>query len=228
MPKKKENGGVLESGKQHALKTLSKILQVFSIIARVCLVIGIIFTLITAIALPFIMKDVTINQDEISFKSHKIELRETDNDKIDIYYKDSKIGDLENTEKEVILNLLDKYDAKIVTAVAETALMAAIILMILSFIILGFVVTLMKNINEKDTPFTEENTSLIRKMGFYMIAMFVASMICSGIISFVAIGNIDLSFDFVDLGEILLVFVMSYVFEYGCKLQEKTEDKIYD
>ncbi len=221
--KKEENEAILEPGKHKTLKSLSKVLNVFATIARVFIIIGLVAIVLTAVITPFIMKDVTINREEISFKSKKIELRENESDTIDIYYRNKKVGDLSKVDKKIVLDLLDHFDAKRITAIIETALMASIIIMILTFIMLGYFAKVLKNIYEKDTPFIEENTDLIRKIGFFMIATFIASMICSGIISFVTSNRFNLSFDFVDIGGILIVFILSYVFEYGCGLQAKIE-----
>ena len=225
--KSKESEGLLERGKQKTLKTLSKILQVFTIIARVCLIIGVVAVAITAVVTPLIMKDVTINREEISYKSHKIELKEN-GDEIDLYYKDKKLGDIDDIDKDVINELLDHYDAKRLTAIFETALMASIIIMILYSIVLGYAANILKNINEKDTPFIEENAQLFKKAAYFMIAIIAVSAVCAGILAFISSGNFNLSLDFIDIGEILFIFILSYIFEYGCKLQEKADFKIYD
>lgn len=229
MPKKVEKKeGRLESGKQKGLKTLSKLIQILAILAKVCLWIGLVVLVILAIAFPFVAEDLTISREELSYRSHKIELREQDNDKLDILYKDKKVGEMDISEKEIVYKLIDEINERKLIFVIEVAMIVGVISIILGIFIMGYVAKLFKNINEQPTPFTEENVSLIRKVGYYMIASLVVGFIGSGIISVIAIKSLDFSYDLVSIGEILLVFTLAYIFEYGCSLQEGTEAKVYD
>ena len=56
MVKKTEGTESIESGKQKALKTISKILEIFAIIGKVCIWIGLVCVVIAAIAFPLIMR----------------------------------------------------------------------------------------------------------------------------------------------------------------------------
>ena len=228
MPKKTEKKeGRLTAGKQKGLKTLSKILQILAILAKVCLWIGLVFLVILAIAFPLVAEDVTISKEELSYKSHKIELRESD-DKLDIYYKDKQIGEMDVSEKEIVYTLIDEIKERKLIFVIEVAMIVGVVSIILAIYIMGYVEKLFKNINEQVTPFIEENVTLIRKIGYFMIASVVVGVVGSGIMSVIALKSLDFSYDLVSIGEILMVFALAYIFEYGCSLQEGTDAKVYD
>ena len=218
----------LEQGKQHKLKTLSKILQVFAIIGSVGLYIGVVAILICAVVIPFIMKDVKISKSEISYKNQIVEIRENDEDYIELYYKDKKITTIDEVNKETIYKYLDKYSANKITIIVETALVLSIISFIIMIVAFKYAINLFKNINEQDTPFIEENVTLLRKLGKTLIVLLVVEVIGSGIMSVVAINVLDFDLNFTSLGAIFMVFMMGYIFEHGCKLQEQTKLKIYD
>jgi len=224
---KKAEEKTIESGKQKALRTISKILQVFGILGKICLWVGLVCVAIATVVFPLIMKDVNITKEEISYKTYKIELREND-DNLDIYYKDQKIGEMKKSEKDAVFALIEKVNTKKIIALVETALITAIVVLILSIIVIGYFVKLMKNINEKETPFIEENSNLIRKMAYYNIAIFAVSLISSGIIAAISVGVFNYSFDVIGIGEILVLFGLSYIFDYGTKLQEQSDLKIYE
>ncbi len=150
MAKKEETK--LASGKQKALKTISKILEIFAILGKICLWAGLVCVAIAAVGFPLIMKDVNISKEELSYKTHKIELREN-GEKLDIVYKDKKIGDMRPTEKEMVFSLIEKVNNKKIIAIVETALITVIIILILTLFVFRYFVKLMKNINTQDSPF---------------------------------------------------------------------------
>ena len=81
------------------------------------------------------------------------------------------------------------------------------------------------NINEGDTPFTLENVKYIKQMAFLMIVAIVLSNI-SGIFSELMLkSNSDIVIELSDVVEILFLFGMSYIFEYGYELQKDTKAK---
>ena len=228
MAKKKETNEVrLESGQQKTIKTLSKILEVFAIIGRVCAWIGLVCVILVGILTPILFKDITINKEEISYKSEKIEVRE-ENDEIALYYKDSKLADFDGVEKEAIMKVLNEYSAKRVAIIIETALISSVIVIIITLVMLKYATKLFRNIHDKETPFIEENTTLLKKIGKTQIVLLVVTIICSIVLA-IAIGqDTNVDFNVVSISTILGVYLLAYIFEYGTKLQSESKATLYD
>ena len=228
MAKKKETNEVrLESGQQKTIKTLSKILEVFAIIGRVCAWIGLVCVILVGILTPILFKDITINKEEISYKSEKIEIRE-ENDEIALYYKDSKIADFDGVEKTALMNILDQYSAKRVEIIVEAALISAAIVIVISLVMLKYEIKLFRNIHDKETPFIEENTTLLKKIGKTQIVLLVVTIICSCVVAVTVGQEFDINFNVVSISTILGVYLLAYIFEYGTKLQSESKVTLYD
>ncbi len=224
---KKSEEGRLESNKQKGLKTCSKLLSVLAIIARVCLWIVLPIIIICFVAVPLLLKDVTIDRTGFAFKNEKINIVETA-EGAELKYKNSKIADMSVGEKDLLYKALDKYSNKKMIAIVEIALGGAIISLIIGIILLKRAKKLFDNINEKETPFVEENVGLIRNIAYLMLAEFVASIVIGGILEVVSSGILSYTMNFSPIFTFLLAFGSSYIFEYGCSLQEETKAKIYD
>lgn len=87
---------------------------------------------------------------------------------------------------------------------------------------------LFKNIYNLETPFTFENVNHIKKMSWLMIFTLVFSKFFSS--SFLCILTNDFNFgiEMVDVVEILFLFSMAYIFEYGRLVQLDSNKRMYD
>ena len=83
------------------------------------------------------------------------------------------------------------------------------------------------NINNGDTPFTLENAKYIKQMAFLMI--FVTILPNFGGICFEGIlkTDLDVGFEMFDIVEILFLFGIAYIFEYGHEIQQDSKGKMY-
>ena len=224
---KKSEEGRLENNKQKGLKTCSKILSVFAILGRVCLWIALPIVIICFVAIPLLLKDVTIDRTGFAFKNEKVNLVENE-EGVELKYKNYKIADIKAGEKDILYKAIDKYSNKKMIAIVEVALGGAIISLIIGIIVLKRANKLFDNINEKETPFVEENVGLIRNIAYLMLAEFVVSIVIGGVLEVISSGILSYSMNFSAIFTFLLVFGSSYIFEYGCSLQEETKEKIYD
>lgn len=114
-----------------------------------------------------------------------------------------------------------------------------IILMELGFVfIAAFLVVLIKalkhlellftNINKGDTPFTLDNVNHIKKMSYLMIACLILSSIGESLLDIPFSGAYVFDFNILNIVEILFLYSMSLVFEYGHEIQLDSKGKIYD
>ncbi len=99
--------------------------------------------------------------------------------------------------------------------------------LILYWIILKHLEHLFVNINNGDTPFTLENVKHIKKMAYLLIAAIVLPIAAGVIFESVLKTDLDVGFELYNAVEILFLFSMAYIFEYGYEIQLDSKGKIY-
>ena len=83
------------------------------------------------------------------------------------------------------------------------------------------------NIHNEDTPFTLENVGYIKKIAIFMILMLVFTNV-AGYISQLALGvSLDIEIELMDVVYVLIIFSISYIFEYGYEIQLDSKGKMY-
>ena len=111
----------------------------------------------------------------------------------------------------------------------ETAMVFLIVNIVIMIIILNYVEKLFNNIKNEKTPFTLDNVKFIKKISYLMIALILITPISDAvfsIISGVSNGG-DSPFEIINVLEILIIFSMSYIFEYGYEIQKDSRGKMY-
>ena len=83
------------------------------------------------------------------------------------------------------------------------------------FFILKYLESLFNNINQGDTPFTLENVGFIKKMTCLMIVTIILSMIGGGVFENLSESSVNISIEMFDVVEILFLFSIAYIFQYG-------------
>ncbi len=227
---KAEKTKTLPEEKQSKLKTLSKILYIFAKIAKVCILVGVVFVFLAAIILPVVKSNIRIEDNSIIAFGERLEYQINDDNTIDLMVKNTTVATLTDEEalgfNVVTKELTNEGLAKIIS-VAELALIIALAVMIVTYYVLDNSDKLFRNIYDKDTPFNEENVLYLRKIGYFLIAIigieFVFSVIGGAAIKY----NIDIKFDLSQVAYVLMVFAISYIFEYGIVLQKDSKKTIY-
>ena len=175
---------------------------------------------------PMVMKDIYVDRTGFAYKEYKIDLIETDNG-LELKYKDSKLASFDIKEREALFEMLDKFSANRLIAIVEISLLVSLAIVIVAAMVLKAVSKLGNNINEKETPFLMENVKLVRKIAYFEIALFFISLIGSAAISALTTGVSSLSYDIPSIFYILIIFMASYILEYGCVLQQNSKETIY-
>ncbi len=213
--------------KQQKMKGLSKAIYIIARICRILVPLAIPVVIVCMIFIPYLVNIVQLSDEKISSTDNKITIIDEE-EGLRLKYKDLLIADEYNQEsiakiKEVLAN---NSKAEI-TAYLETAGLTEIIFFILFCIILKHLDELFVNINNGDTPFTLENVKHIKRMAYLLIAAIILPT--AGGFLFEAILNTDLDagFDLYNIIEILFLFSMAYVFEYGYEIQLDSKGKIY-
>lgn len=212
------------------LKGISKAICVLAKICKVFIIIGIVGIAISAIVLPFVLKNIKVVGNEIKYNNKSVITYETlEDNNIQISIGGEKIDGIEDEVAfTTIKNFLDKNSMEKIIFSVEMCLVASIIYMVIVYIILNNVDKLFKNIREKDTPFIEDNVKHLRKMAGYMISALIISIVISTIINIMYNSDIALFDSSYSIITILVLFGLSHVFDYGMSLQKDSKKKIYE
>ena len=223
-----------KENEQKKVKGLSKAISIIAKIGRICCYVAIPFIIIAMVIVPMIIKNINVVDDKIVFTGpvdSSITLEESENDEgsIVIVKHNGKTIVEEKNQYSImtIKSVLEKANKGKIISMAETALVFLIVELVLITIILLYLEKLFKNINSGDTPFTMDNVAYIKKMAYMMIAVILLPTV-SGLLSQV-ISGLDLNIDFntFSIIEILFLFSLAYIFEYGYLIQLDSKGKMY-
>ncbi len=220
---------MIEKDKQRKLKVLSKIIYILAKIGKILTYIAIPFIVLGMVVIPMLMNKIDIKNDRIILKDkgNIISIVEK-NDKLVINVKDAKVAEV-TSAKDIskIKDFFNNNSKGTIIAAGETALGFALISIIIAILLLRRVEKIFKNINKNDTPFTYDNVEHIRRIAFLMIINIILPAIASAVIELILKVDLNIHFGAYNLIEILSLYVLVYVFEYGCKLQKDSKCKIY-
>lgn len=211
--------------KQKQVKSLSNIVSLIGKIGGIVLKVVIPFIIIAMILIPYIINNIEVKDSNISFKTDNIKL--IDEDKLEIY--NIMLIDLEKdiSSKEIIdiFNNNSKYE---IISYLEMGLVFILINLIVMIMILNHVEKLFNNIKNNNTPFTLENVNYIKKISYLMISLIIISALPNIFFdSILGLSERNNGFELVSILEILIIFSVSYIFEYGYEIQKDSKGKMY-
>lgn len=206
-------------------KTISIIARIMSIVAIVCIPV----VIASMIILGAIASKIEVNGNEIKFEhfQEKILMYEED-EKLIFKVNDQDINNFENKEYLTIMHDIIKNNSKWVLFLYVE--MGLLCLMIFLFIVRRMLKCLRKlfdNIYEGDTPFTLENVNYIKSMAFMMIIITLLPGIL-GILFEAFVGtDLDVGLELYSLIEVLFLFSIAYIFQYGYEIQLDSKGRMY-
>lgn len=214
--------------KQKQMKGISNILSLIGKIGGIVARVGLVFVIIAMVTVPFVFTNIEVKDSKIVSDNNKIEL---------VKYK-SKY-DVRINGSTVATNINDKNLDMAAQSIEHFSKPGVIVLIELGFaFVVAFLIVLIKslkhlellftNINKGDTPFTLDNVNHIKKMSYLMIACLVLSAIGESLLDIPFNGTYVFDFNLVNIVEILFLYSMSLVFEYGHEIQLDSKGKIYD
>ena len=217
-----------EKDKQKKMKTLTKILSLIGKIGGIVTRVGIGIITFIMIIIPILVSNIDIKDNKIIASGNVITITEL-NDGIRLSSTDNEhvvIGDINNKEMEKIRKAYNKYDKKVLLVLIETSFIALLVFLVFVTKVLKNLEKLFKNINEGETPFTLENVNHIKSMSYCMIGAIITSII--GTILFgISTASEDVSINMFNIIEIIFLFAMAYIFEYGYEIQKDSNGKMY-
>ena len=220
--------------KQNKVKGLSKAISIIAIIGRIICYVGLFFIGIAIILAPIIIKNVNVEGNKIVFTGpvdSSITLEENeDKEGSVLIIKHNGATIVEEKNQYSIMTIktaLQNNNKTKLIVLSETALAFAIINLVLVSIVLLYLERLFKNISSGDTPFTMDNVRYIKKMAYLMIAVIVLPSGGGLLAQFITGMDLDLDFEMFNVIEILFLFSLAYIFEYGYLIQLDSKGKMY-
>ena len=224
----KMNIAKLNKQEQKKVKILSKILSIFGKIGNIVTKVGIGIVTFIMIITPILISNIDIKEDKLISSGNIITITEIENG-IKLTSTENEhivIGNINNKNIDKIKKAYNKYDKKILITLLETSFASLIVFLIFIGNVFKHLENLFKNINEGDTPFTLENVNHIKKMSYYMIAAIITSTIGTGLFS-ISMATEDIDINLFNIIEIIFLYAMSYIFEYGYHIQKDSNGKMY-
>lgn len=213
---------------QKKVKILSKILSIVGKIGNIVTKVGIGFVTFTMIIIPILISNIDIKEDKIIASGNIITITEVE-EGIKLTSTENEhivIGNIKNKDIDKIKKAYNKYDKKILIALLEISFAALIVFLVFVGKVLKHLKKLFTNINEGETPFTLENVKHIKDMSYSMIAAILTSTIGTILLS-IATATEDIEINLFNIVEIIFLFSMSYIFEYGYHIQKDSNGKMY-
>jgi len=202
----------MEKKKEISNKKIFKVLNIFSIIFKYLSMFAVAVLVLTFILIPVIFKGFSINKNTITIMDKEIKYVETDK-KITFTYDNETTKITNDSEVKAISLALDYMRDNNIVAFIESYVFLAIVLLVFFILALRKLSKLFINIMD-DKVFTEENISYIKGASKNLIFMIVAPVIVGIIVSLFGI-SVTTSFSLTELFFVLILYSMSYIFEYG-------------
>lgn len=215
--------------KQKKVKVLSKIVSVVAKIGWICSIVGIVLVSLVAIVLPFALKDINIKDNKIISNNNIIEIIDED-DKLVLKHNNIIIATESDSYSIAIIKdvIMDNINNKtLLIGYCEIGFITLIVFLVLLKFMFRRLEKLFNNINAGNTPFTLENVEHIKKIAYIMIALIILPNVGGTISEIILHRDLDISFEMFNIIEILILFVVAYIFEYGYEIQLDSKGKIY-
>jgi len=212
--------------KQQEVKSICNIIEMIGKIGKIVLIVAIPFLILASILVPYIVSNVLVVDDKISFKTDNIEIIDDNDLKINGIVM---VGLDEDTTIDDIIKMFNNNSKGKIIGYFEGAIVFLLVDLIIMIIIFKYVEKLFGNIKNNKTPFTIDNVGYIKRISYLMIALIIitpiSGMFFNSLLDIADEGNM---FDLVSIMEILIIFSMSYIFEYGVELQKDSKSKMYN
>ena len=215
--------------KQKKVKVLSKIIAIISKIGWIVSIVGVCIITLVAIVLPIALKNIEMKDNKIITKNDIIEIVDEDNK---LVLKHNNIIFAEESDQQSISIIKDVIYSNLNNKIllitySEAGCITLIICLVLLIFMLKKLEKLFMNIYEGDTPFTLENVEYIKKIAYIMIALIIIPNLCGSLFELILKKDLNISFELFNIIEILILFVISYIFEYGYEIQLDSKGKMY-
>ena len=218
----------LKKEEQNKMKILSKFVLVFAKIGRVLCLITLPLIAISMLLFPYFMNKIEVKDNEITLKNSNIISLVEDNEKVVLKVNGLTIVDeTKDYINAEIINVINNNSRGLIIGYIEVALLTLFITMYLVSLIFKHLNKLFDNFNRGETPFTLENVLHIKKMAWLMIIVIILPNMGGAIFNLLLTTKINMDFELFDIVEILFLFSLFYIFEYGRLMETNHNSKMY-
>ncbi len=212
--------------KQNQVKTLSNVISLIGSIGKIVLMVAIPFVIMAMMLVPYIISNVEVKDNDLSLKTDNIEI--VDNKTLELFGV-AIIGIEEELEYKQVVEVFTNNSKFAIIGYLEGGFIFLLVDLIIMIFILSYVEKLFNNIKNNNTPFTLDNVNYIKRISYLMIALIMITPI-SELLFNMLIDNLESSggFELMSILEILIIFSMSYIFEYGYEIQKDSKGIMYE
>lgn len=204
----KESVVKFKKEKQIKVKLISKIIYVLAnIINKIFIGVAVLIS-IMILALPFIGKSARINGT-------------------DLLISNVKVASI-TTYGELAYEYINNHSFDEIIFHAEILLVGSLISIVCIAKVFENLYKLFFNIHNGDTPFTLDNINRIKKISFFIIFYIVFSFIYGVMCSILMELNLGAELELTDIVYALIIYSVSFIFEYGYELQIDSKGKMYE
>lgn len=220
--------------KQKKIKGISKAIYVLARIGKIACKVAIPIIILIMIATPFFLKNIEVENNELIWNGSNDKFSITDDEnKITLKYNDNIILADDNSQSanikyiEKFIGVLNNNSKYLVIGYIEVGFICVVISVFLYEMILSRLEKLFINISQGDTPFTLENVKYIKDMAKLMLLILILPNLGGIIFEKIFLMDLNIGFEAFDVVQIVFIFGISYIFEYGYELQQDTKAKMY-
>lgn len=219
----------LNEKEQKNMKVVSKILYLIGKVGSILMKVAMVFIIIAMIIMPILFAKLEVKNNNLVYDKSVLEIKEASQG-VEITLKNSdniKIAEFDNEGIRQIKQVITQRNKYATITIFELGLAAILVSIYLVSKICDYLYKLFKNISEQDTPFTMENVEYIKKMACYMIACIFIPAVGEALLNTALLHESDLGLDMFNVVEIIFLYAISIIFEYGYKIQKDSKSKMY-
>lgn len=220
----------LKKEQQVKMKALSKCISTFSKIGKVFSIICFSFVLVFMIILGLVINKIDVINNQIVYNNSDNVLKvEEKSDNLSISIFNLKALSIDSAEEiDKVKEILSSNSKLINIGYVETALVFIATSFVFIYILLNLLEKLFNNIHNGDTPFTLENVGYVKKLSYIMIVLAILPNIINAILDDLLKINMSSNYPVFSIIQILFMFCISYIFQYGYALQLDSKGKMYE
>ena len=218
----------LKKEKQKQMKGISNVLSIIGKIASIVLRVALGFIIVAMILIPVAINSIDVKDGKLVSNNDKIKIVESEKDYNVKVANKTAVSDITDKDTKKIITAFENHSKPELIGLVDVGLIFISALIIILIKLLKHLELLFSNINKGDTPFTLDNVKHIKMMSYFMIASIILASICETIFTITISRNVMLNIDLFDIIQILFVYSMSLVFEYGYEIQLDSKGKMYD
>lgn len=219
----------LKKEKQKRMKVLSKIIYIVARIGKILTIASSIAVLVTMIALPIITSNIKVDGNKATIFNEVVEYQREDTK---IILKQGNKEEIITKSEDLkvvneIINAIENNELTKITIFTEVAFACLVATLILLYLTFRHLEELFVNIHNGDTPFTIDNVKHIKMMSYLLIGVTLLPDICGVIAELIMKIDLNIGFGLMDLLYIIILYSLSYIFEYGYEIQLDSKGKMY-